>query len=145
MENGFTVFGKTAGPVRHQPLALCCPDGLAQVGLTRLAETALPAFRGIQGNDVIARLYAGNTRSCFLNDSTAFVAEDRRENTFGIFARQGKSVGVAHTGRHIANQHLTLAWTFDINFFNDQWLACFPGDCGSRFHGVPCWLSVMGK
>jgi hypothetical protein len=57
--------------------------------------------------------------------------ENRREYTLRVFARKCKCVGVTYAGGDVAHQDFTLAGAFHIDLFDDQWLACFPGNCGS--------------
>jgi hypothetical protein len=45
---------------------------------------------------------------------------------------------MTHARGDVPDKYLAFSWTFHVNFFDNQWLACFPGDGGSRFHGAPC-------
>ncbi len=75
----FLADGEAAGAVRHHALALRRADRRAQVGLVRQAGLALPAFRRVQRNDVIALLEARHSRPHVNNDARALVTEDDRE------------------------------------------------------------------
>jgi hypothetical protein len=81
------IQAEAAGGVGHQPLALRAADGLAQVGLARQAELALAAFGGVERNDMVALLEGGDARPHVHHDARAFVAQDGREDAFGVGAR----------------------------------------------------------
>ena len=82
----------------------------------------------------------GHAGTDLFNDAAAFVAEDRREQAFGIVAGKRECVGVANAGRDNANQHFAGAWTFQINFFHTQGLANSPGNGGTGFHRDTPWI-----
>ena len=73
------VEREARGAVRHDALALRGADGGAQVGLARQAGRALPAFRRVERDDVIALLHAGHARSDVDDDAGALMAQDGRE------------------------------------------------------------------
>src|SRR5690606_20969071 len=54
VEDRPAIEGEAAGAVGHHPLALGGADRLAQVGLGVEAVVAFPAFRGVEGNYVVA-------------------------------------------------------------------------------------------
>ncbi len=62
------------------------------------------------------------------------MAEDRREQAFGVRARQGELVGVADAGRLDLDQHLALARSFEVDLHDLERLACGNGDGGAGFH-----------
>src|SRR5262249_11616549 len=72
----FAVERKTRGAVGHHALTLRRPDRRAQIGLARQAGGALPAFRRIEGDDVVPFLYAGHIRRDIDNDPGTFVTQD---------------------------------------------------------------------
>ena len=76
------------GAVRHHALALGGADGGAQVGLAREAGRALPAFRRVERDDVVALPHAGHARADVDDDARALVAQDRREQPFRVGARR---------------------------------------------------------
>ena len=84
--NGLAADREAGGAVGHQALALRGADRGAEIGLARQAGRALPAFRRIQRNDVIALLDAGDALADVDHDARAFMAEDRRKQSFGIGA-----------------------------------------------------------
>ena len=58
VEHRIAVAAEAAGAVRHQALALRRADGGAQVGAARQAGFALPAFRRVERDDVVAHFHA---------------------------------------------------------------------------------------
>src|SRR5262252_8659983 len=66
-------------PVGHDALPLGRADGRAQIGLARQTRRALPAFRRIERNDVVALLHARHARPDIDDDAGALVAENGRE------------------------------------------------------------------
>jgi len=121
-------------PSGDQALALGGADRLAQVGLAGAAELALAALGGIEGNDVIARFDRGHSWSDFFHDTGAFMAQDGREHAFGIGAREGVGIGVAHAGGDDAHQRFACLRALYVHFFDRQRGACFPGDGSTGFH-----------
>jgi hypothetical protein len=87
---------------------------------------------------VVSGLHAGHAGPYLFDNRSALVAQDSRENAFRVFTGQGECVRMTHTSGDVPDQYLAFSWTFHVNFFDNQWLACFPGDGGSRFHGAPC-------
>ena len=83
---------------------------------------------------MITHRHAGHTFSDRLYDSPAFVAKNGREDAFGIVARQGISVGMAHPCGNNTYTYLTGLWWHHIYSFNAQWLARPPGDGGFGFY-----------
>ena len=131
MVDRLTILGKSAGAVRHQALALGGSNGLAEVGFTGFAEAALAAFGGIKWNYVVSHCNAGDPGADLLDHRAALVTEDGGKETFGVFPGQRERIGVTNAGSDITHQHLTLLRAGDVDFFDFQWFACFPGDCGS--------------
>ncbi len=127
MENRLAFVGETRGAIRHQAFALGGTNGLAQVGLARQAEFALAAFRGVQRDHMVADGHRGHALADRFNHCTAFMAEDRREDTFRVGARQGVGVGVAYAGRHHPQQHFAGLGHGDIHFNDLQRLLGFEG------------------
>ena len=73
---------EAAGAVRHQALALRGADRGAEIGLARQAGWALPAFRRVERDDVVALLDRGDALADIDDDAGAFMAEDRRKQPF---------------------------------------------------------------
>jgi hypothetical protein len=64
----------------------------------------------------------------------AFVAQDGREQAFGISAGQRVVVGVADAGGLDFHQHLTRARAFQVHGFNGQRGTGLPGHGCAGFH-----------
>src|SRR5712691_3235668 len=94
MNNRLASKRKARGAIGHQALALRGADRGAEVGLARQARRALPAFRRVERNDVIALLHAGHAWPDVDHDAGALVAEHRREQPFGVGAGERELVGV---------------------------------------------------
>ena len=77
------------------------------------------ATRATQAGHALAHGQVAHAFTHGLDDTTAFVTKDDRKDAFRIVARQGEGIGVAHTARHDAHQHLTSLGRFDIHF-NDR-------------------------
>ncbi len=86
MEDRFAVFKETGGAVRHQAFALGGADRLAEVGFAGETEFTFAALRGVERNHVVADCDAGNAFADRFHNAAAFMAEDRREYPFWIFA-----------------------------------------------------------
>lgn len=74
--DGLAADRETRGAVGHQALALGGTDRGAEIGLARQAGRALPAFRRVQGNDVVTLLDAGDALADVDHDARAFMAEN---------------------------------------------------------------------
>jgi hypothetical protein len=109
--------------VRHQALALGGADGGAQVGLARETRRALPAFRRVERDDVVAGLQRGHARPDLDHDAGALMPEDSREQALGIGARKRELVGVADAGGLDLNQHLAGLWAVELDGFHLERLA----------------------
>lgn len=82
------------GAVGHDALALGCADLAAEVGLAGLAELALLALGGVEGDDVVAGLHVGDALADGLDDAGALVAEDDGEGALGVLAGEGVGICV---------------------------------------------------
>ena len=67
------------------------------------------------------------------------MAEDRRENTFGIGARKRVFVSVADAGRLDFDQHLAGARAVDVHGFQAEGLARLAGHGGANLHRTSLW------
>ena len=105
--------------------------GSAQIGFAAFAKQALAALGGVQGDDVIARLHAGNALAHLHDDARAFVPQHGGKDAFGIIAAQGEGVGVAHAGVGDAQQHFARAGRGHVDFNNLQGFAGFKGNGGA--------------
>ena len=92
------------------------------------------ALGRVERDDVVALLHAGDARADVDDDAGAFVAEDGREEPFGIGARAGELVGVADAGGLDLDEHLAGARPFELDLLDDERLAGFVGDGGAGLH-----------
>ena len=86
--------------------ALLVADRDAAVRARALAVHALPALRGEQRHDVVARLHERHAGADPLDDARALVPEHAGRVARGVGARRGVEVGVADAARDEAHQHL---------------------------------------
>ena len=96
-------------------LALCGANRHAQIGFSRQAIFALAAFGRVERDYVIALFDARHFASDIDDDAGTLMAENCREQTLGVGARQRKRVGVADPGRLDFDQHLADFWTIELN------------------------------
>jgi len=97
---------------------------------------ALAAFRGVQRDDVVVFFQRLDAGAHVDDDAGAFMAQDRRKNTFRVGAGQGVIVGMADTGRFQFDQHFALARAGKVDFFDGQGRAGAPGNGCFGFHVV---------
>jgi hypothetical protein len=69
------------------------------------------------------------------HDARAFMAQDGREDAFGVGARERVVVGVADAGGLDLDQHFAELRALQVHGFDGEGLAGFPGDGGFGFHG----------
>ncbi|MCY1520836.1 hypothetical protein D9M68_556280 [compost metagenome] len=117
------------GAVRHDALALRGAHLLAQVGLAGQAELALATFRGVERNDVVARLQRRHAFADLDHDAGAFMAQHGREQAFRIVAAEGEGIRVADTGVRDLYQHFAALRGRDVDFNDFQRLAGSECDC----------------
>ena len=109
------------------------------IGRRSLTTRRAAAAGGIAQHHVIARFQSSHCRTHALHHASPFVAEDRGEDALRVVATQRVGVGVADAGGDVAHQHFARLRALDVDFLDDEWLACFPGDGGSGFHVLPQW------
>src|SRR5262249_11758268 len=126
---------ETARAVRHDAPALRRGDRGAEIGLARETGFALPAFRRVERNDVVAFCDARNARSDIDHDARAFMTEDRWQQTLRVRARTRELVGVADARGLDFDKHLAGARPFKIDGFDDKLLTSLQGKGGLSFHG----------
>ena len=134
MVQRLALVRKARGAVGHDAFALRGANGHAQVGFARLAKQTFAALGGVERNDVVARLNAGDPFAHLDHNARALMAQHDRKQPFGVFARERESVRVADAGVRDLDQHLTLARWRDVDLDNLQRLASFKGDGCTRFH-----------
>ena len=133
------------GAVRHHALALRGADGGAQIGLARQARRALPAFGRVERNDVVALLHAGHARPDIDDDAGALMAEDRREQAFGVGAGKRELVGVADAGGLHLDQDLAGFRSLEVDLGDLERLGLLHCDGGAGFHGVFLLVDVSAR
>ena len=111
MENRLALIAEPACAIWHQALALRRTDRGAQVGLTRQAAFALPTFRSVQRNDMVARAYTGHASTDFAHNPCALMTQHRRKNALAVKTIQRIRIGMANARRHDFDQHFTSLWT----------------------------------
>ncbi|MBA7651456.1 hypothetical protein ES703_59275 [subsurface metagenome] len=140
--DGLAADREARGAVGHHALALRRADRGAEVGLARQARRALPAFRRVERNDVVAFLDAGDALADIDNDAGAFMAEDCRKQAFGISAGEGELVGVTDAGRLDLDHHLPMFRSVQVDLDNLEGFPAFKGNCCTRLHrSIPSFLS----
>src|SRR5262249_42034544 len=115
----------------------------AQIGLAREAGGALPALRGIEGNDMIALDHAGDTASHLDDDARALVPENDGKQPLRVGTRQREIVGVADARRLDLDQHLTRFWAAEVDIDDLKRLALREGNSSARSHGSPRMASYL--
>lgn len=78
-------------------LALSLANRYTEVRFTGLAEFTLPAFSGVERNNMVTRLHTGDAFTNFNDDTGSLVAENHRENALRVIPREGKGIGMADT------------------------------------------------
>ena len=120
---------------------------VARIAVQRLVlrdrqRLALPAFRRVERNDVVALLQRGHAGADIDDDARALVAEDRREQPFRIGAGAGEFVGVADAGRLDLDQHLAGFRPVEIDRLDDEGVAGLVGYRGASVHPA---VSLFGS
>src|SRR5262249_28136951 len=129
------VEREARGAVGHDALTLRRTDGGAQIGLARQTRRALPAFRRIERNDVVALLHARHTRPHIDHDAGALVAEDGREQPFRIGAGEREFIGVTDAGGLHLDQDFGAFRALQLDFRDRERLGLFQCNGGAGFHG----------
>ena len=70
------------------------------------------------------------------------MSEHGGEDAFRIFAGQREGVSVADTRGDVAQQYFTLLRAIQIEHFDFEWFACFPGNGSTCLHDQATPLSV---
>ena len=100
MENRLALIAEPACAIGHQPLALRRADRGAQVGLARQAAFALPAFRRVQRNDMVARAYTGHASTDFTHNACTLMPQHRGKNALAVKTIQRIRISMANAGCH---------------------------------------------
>ena len=136
MEDRLALVAEARGAVGHHALALGRADRGAEVGLLAEAAFALPAFRRVERDHMVARLHRGDARADLANDAGALMAEDRREDPLAVEAIERVGVGVANSGRLDLDQDFAGLGAFQIEFDDFERLLGLKGDCGACLHPI---------
>ena len=105
-----------------------------QIGLARETGFALPAFRRVERDDVVALSEARHARPNLDDDPRPLVPEDRRKEPLGVGPRQGVGVGMADAARLHLDEHLAGPRSVEPHPLDRQRLAGFVGDGGACLH-----------
>src|ERR1700733_10635637 len=127
---------EATGTVRHHALALRGTDGGAQIGLARQAALALAAFGRVERDNVVALLDRGDPWADVDNDSGAFMAQDRRKQSFGVPARARELIRMAYPGRLEFDQNLAGLRTLEVHRHDFERLTGRIGNSCACFHGL---------
>src|SRR5262252_9046203 len=125
---------KATRAVRHDPLPLRRTDRHAEIGFAGQAVFALPAFGGVERNDVVALGDACHAASDIDDDAGAFMAEDRRKQALRIRPGEREFVGVADPGRLDLDKNLAVLGTVELNLLEAQRLSGFESDSSACLH-----------
>ena len=83
---------------------------------------------------MIAFLQRRHARAHIDHNSSPLVAQDGRERTLGIIARQCKGIGVADPCGFNLHQHLARARTVELHGVDDQGFSGPNGDGSTNVH-----------
>jgi hypothetical protein len=89
---------------------------------------------------MITHRKAGHTRADFNNNACAFMAQNRRENTFGVITGTGEFIRMTQACGLDFNQNLARARAFKVHFHYFKWFAssnCNGGTGAHHFIGPP--------
>ena len=142
--NHLSAEREAAAAVGHHAAPLGLADGLAQVGLARGAVRADAAFGGIQRDHVIAGRQRGHLGPHLDHHPGPFVAQDGREQAFGIVPGERKGVRMADARGLDLDHHLAGFGAVQLHRLDAQRLAGLDGHGGARFH-VPTSLKFAWR
>ena len=83
---------------------------------------------------MITDCYGGNAVPDLLDNGTAFVSQDGRKQTFGVFARKRECIGMTNTGCDIPQQDFAGLRAVQFDLLDFQWFSRLPGDCCACLH-----------
>ena len=108
------------------------------------AELALPALGRVERNDVVAPLERRHARPHIHHNAGTLVPQNGGKDAFRVCAGQGVVIGVANASGLDLHQHLAKTGAVQVNSFNAQGRAGFPGDSSFGFHfTIPWGLSQL--
>jgi hypothetical protein len=97
---------------------------------------ALPAFRGVERNNVIARFERRHAAPDLTHDARAFVSQDCGKQALRICAGQRVRIGVTDSRCFDLYQHFARLRTFDLDHLDSERLAGLPGHRGTGLHAL---------
>src|SRR3546814_5878013 len=80
----------------------------------------MAAFGRIKRDDMVARLERGDPWAGLQYDACALMAQNRREKTFGISARQGVVISMANAGRLDFDQYFAGLGAGQLDVFRSE-------------------------
>ncbi|MEH2471598.1 hypothetical protein V1284_003042 [Nitrobacteraceae bacterium AZCC 2299] len=134
MIDRLALVAEARGAVGHHALALGGADRGAEIGLLAQAAFALPAFRRVERDDMIAGFHRADAGPDLANDAGAFMAEDRGKDALAVKPVERIGIGVADAGGLDLDQHLAMLRTLEIDLDDLERLLGLKGDGGARFH-----------
>ena len=129
-----TTPGDATRPVGHQALALGLADRPTEIGLARETEFALPTFRCVKGDHVVADRQRSHARPDRFDDPRSLMTQDRRKESFWIVTAQCERVGMTNTRRCEANQTFALLGSFELDLIDLERMSCLDGNRGFDLH-----------
>ena len=135
-----------AGAVGHHALALGRADRDAEIGLARQAIFALPAFGSVERDHVVALGDAGDPAPDIDDDPGAFMAEDRREQPFGIGPGRVNSSVWQIPVALISTRTSPVFGPVELNFFDFQRLSGLESHSSACLHDrLPGRIKTSGR
>src|SRR2546423_4415455 len=134
MENWFAVVAEAGCAIRHKSFALRRADCSAKIGLAAQTTFALPAFRRVERDHMIAVLHRGDAGSHLLNNPGPLVTEDGRKDSFAVKTVKRVGIRVADACRLDFNQDFPGFGSVQIKLDDLKRLFCFECDSGTGFH-----------
>src|SRR5712675_1866777 len=120
--------------VWHQPFALGGADRGAKVGFLAQAAFALSAFRRVERDHMIACFHRRHAGADLANDPCAFMAEDRRKDSFAVKTVKRVGVGVTDPCRLYFDKDFTSFWPLEIDFDDFERSFCLERDSRACLH-----------
>ncbi len=128
------LVAEARGPVGHHALALGGANRGAQIGLAAEAAFALPAFRRVERDHVVAGFHRQHAGADFAHDAGSFMTEDGGEDSFAVETIECVGIGVANAGGLDFDQHFAGFRALEIEL--DDFERLLGGECdgSAGFH-----------
>ena len=136
MQDGLTILVEPAGAVGHQTAPLGFPDLLAEVGLAGFAEFALATFWRVERDHMVTHRHAGDALADGFDNPAPFMAQNDREQAFGVFARQSESIGMANARGDNFDAHFASLRRHYVDFLDRERFVNGPGDGRFAFDDI---------